>query len=346
MSEKANRDFIQLSLERLGIFAGLYEIEDRMLLEENGGYLHLEVGKNLLLRPAYQTLETFAVVTKHLADDPARPDCYIIEISVLTLYELVGGISPIALENLYGIVTTLLQREFNHDELNSNEKNFIAFLNEQLLYRCYAIWKENYRRLLAQLHSNLERSSLLPPYLLDQWQELQQLCSAEFVCSRDLIMGLWVQGAFKGIQQAVWKWGILLLLQRIVHKFADRRFELDFHYRHGAILIHEQSSMRLGQSRLGKSCLGQEILYNLHTIEISVKTPSLELYLYFYPNGIGRKFLERVVRLWSCAGITADYPAVTWKFCYTGFSVCDRLATKEALYSGEARLGYSTWLAK
>lgn len=340
--------FIRHTLDSLGLLEGLYHIEQSPR--------QLTVGENLLVFPTDDALESLEV--SYVVEYDQRRQKYVVYTQVSTLHEALAGLGALDEVQRYAI------RLFERDEVKG-KKFLMEFLSQELFYACYGLWKQNLMALLPDFPDRMKEPVLLFPAFLtpvfeaefshpcihDLNDKIQAFASSFpefFPQTRDLIAGMWLHALLKGMDQAFWKWGVRMLIERMFRDCRCREFTLAFrygssYYRHS----HKDLQLRLAGGKLGQAMLGPVYHHACGDIEVCLGTPSREIYLAMYPGGQARNFASEVVGVWlgaSMADCTSGYYRITWDMRYTGRKIPASLPEGIPAEKGLYRLGYSFWL--
>lgn len=329
-------NFIEERLNTLGLLEGMFEVE------RNTG---LEVGKTLWVLPSYEELEPFQVVSNiEFQEKERRYDVYT---KVYALQELFYRISPQHVKKVYSLMERIIEESKTLPEEVQIGKEFITFLNRELVHACYDIWRQNYSRLFGIFPKDLPPLPFFPPHFRIFWKVMQNSFPMYFDLSKDVILGIWLRSLLKGLDCASWKWGVRILIERMFRNCKVREFDLEFKFSNAVRPLHPEGLTMLGRSRLGEACIGINALHSCGEIAIAVITPSLPMYLDLYPNGDARNFLSEVTEMWlnaNLGGVASNYVRITWKFHFTGVKVPACLSEERRLHEGIFRLGHSFWL--
>lgn len=330
-------EFIEERLNALGLLEGLYEVE-----HSTG----LTVGKTLCIIPCYEQLEPFQVVSKVEYDSDR--ECYDVYTKIYSLQELFYSLSPDHVGKLYEHMENTVNEARIAREEQQVGKEFLTFLNQEMLGACYDIWKQNYSRLFAKFPRELPDLPFFPSHFRIFWKILQSSFAGYFDLTKDIIMGIWLRSILKGLDFASWKWGLKFLIERMFRDCRIREFDLAFQYGNVAMRpLHPETRTVLSKSRLGQGCIGENAMHSCGDMEVHLTTPSLPMYLEFYPNGDARNFLAEVTDMWLSANLSNvanHYYRIKWKFHFTGDKPPGCLYEERRVHEGLFRLGHSFWL--
>ena len=137
-------NYIETTLDKLGILEGLLEVELK--------YPNLKVGKNLLVIPAYDNLEKLKVVY-NIDDD--GDGFYKVYTQVLSLYNFfqdqailhpeIKNVDKLNKSNKIYVddLIDLLKKKLNTN-IDDIEKEIFSFFSQEIFCSCYDEWKQSY----------------------------------------------------------------------------------------------------------------------------------------------------------------------------------------------------------
>lgn len=223
-------------------------------------------------------------------------------------------------------------RAFQHQRLLVE---FTQLINNYGLAKMYAMWKRMACMISPMPMQFFADNPLLRDYLYGGRD------AEYFDTCKDIVLGVPVRFAGRGIDRAMLEWGARTLVERLVSPLSDRRFSIAIEYNVARMSpVSRSSSLVLGQSSLGWGCLGSQCPDPWRALCVVITTSSWEVHTLLAPDGRAAKFVREVLDTWlSPQGIESDmrmqYRGPVGKFCFV-------LGGGER--PGFATLGHATFL--
>lgn len=187
--------------------------------------------------------------------------------------------------------------------------DFLELLNNYAILKIYQLWRK-----VSQLTSPLPQDFFNTNALFRQYRYQGRHTDYFKVC-QDLVLGIPVLCAGRGLDKACLEWGVHAILERMIYPLRNRMFSCTITYNiFRETPLDMASAFTLGNTILGANSLGAKAPDPWHSLRIEVSTPSPEVYVLFHPGSKASEFLQEILSQW----LRAQRVEAELKFTYTG----------------------------